>query len=142
MTHEDSPLLEEYIWKSTAIIGGVYLFFLTERFLKMIMNFRRVSIIPKIHENLSSAPLKNLILSSATLLHVVFRIFHSYLQKRRHEKKPSDILSSIHTTRHRHESMNMSFEPHQRIFSSLKEETFSRVNQETVKTRIIVRWLR
>ena len=39
------------------------------------------------------------------------RIFLPYLQKRRHEKKPSDILSSIHTTRHRHESMNMSFEP-------------------------------
>ena len=43
MTHDDSPLHDTYIWKSTTIIAGVYLFFLTERFLKMIMNFRRVS---------------------------------------------------------------------------------------------------
>ncbi len=43
MAQDDSPFKDVYIWRSTIIMAGVYLFFLTERLLKMIMNYRRVS---------------------------------------------------------------------------------------------------
>ena len=37
--------------------------------------------------------------------------YYVCLQKKRNEKRPADIMSSIHSARHRNESMNMSFEP-------------------------------
>lgn len=40
LTEEEKPLSESYIWKSTTILGGIYLFFLVERILKLITEWR------------------------------------------------------------------------------------------------------
>ena len=45
MTSEDSEHFDDYIWKSTTVIAGIYLFFLTERFLQSIMDKRHVRIL-------------------------------------------------------------------------------------------------
>lgn len=43
MYTEDHEISEMYIWKSTTVIAGIYLFFLIERFLKIVLKVRQKS---------------------------------------------------------------------------------------------------
>jgi len=50
---EEHGTKDTYVWRATTVMGGVYLFFLIERFLKVVFNWKEVSI------SFSTACIKN-----------------------------------------------------------------------------------
>ena len=45
MYTEDHEISDIYVWKASTIAGGIYLFFLIERFLKIILKIKQVKYI-------------------------------------------------------------------------------------------------
>ncbi|KAK2161086.1 hypothetical protein LSH36_121g00043 [Paralvinella palmiformis] len=41
MASEDNPFFSDYVWRCTTVIGGIYMFFVVERVLKNIMDWRK-----------------------------------------------------------------------------------------------------
>ena len=42
MYTDDHEISDTYIWKASTVAGGIYLFFLIERFLKIILKIKQV----------------------------------------------------------------------------------------------------
>lgn len=101
LTHEDSPYKDDYIWKATTIIGGIYLFFLTERILQSIMDKRDES--AALHrDHVGSVKLKSRTRQDSTSMNMSFSVPDSLADKEitSYEPQKSHLKLQVHQTPH------------------------------------------